>query len=134
MSTTIETECIDPAEWTTASEAARLLGVSSQRVFVMADDDGSLDVLRPWPRVTLISRKSIATWMSGQRQLSTRPADAKRWLLKRTQVDDLHALHIDVIRDEMREYIEIARPRWTHKRKDLWALETAYKLFSPTGA
>jgi len=124
---------INADEWTTASEAARLLGVSSQRIIRMADEDGSLDVIRPWPHVTLVGRRSLAAWLAGARQERIGPANARRWLLKQCQAAQVQEIDIDVARDRLRDFIEQARPRWTPVRKDLWALEMAGTLWS-TGA
>lgn len=118
----------DTDAWTTASEAARLLDVSPQRVQQMADD-GIINVLRPWPHVSLVSRRSIAEWLAGDRPEPIRPRDARLWMLKHLGVDDVQRLDIDTVRDEMRAFIEFARPLWDSQRKDLWALSTAPRLF-----
>jgi hypothetical protein len=49
---------INPAEWVTAAEAARLLGISHQRVHQLTER-GALAAVRPWPLVTLVSVESI---------------------------------------------------------------------------
>lgn len=120
---------IDTEEWVTGSEAARLLDVTPQRVMNMADD-GLLDVIRPWDRVALIGRRSIAEWLAGERPARIQPFDARRWLLKRYGVATVQEININIVRDALLEFVMDARPRWAKVRQDLWALEMADRLFS----
>lgn len=120
---------LETEEWVTGSEAARLLSVTPQRVMTMADD-GLLEVTRPWDRVALIRRRSIADWLAGNRPARIQPYDARRWLLKRYDVGSVQEININVVRDALLEFVMDARPRWTKVRQDLWALEMADRLFS----
>ena len=116
---------LDTDAWCTAAEAARLLGVSPQRVNDMVNEDGLLDVIRPWDRVTLVSRHSLAEWLAGVRPPRIMRKDAREWACKQTGVDDLAALDREHVRDLMRQFIAAARPRWDAQRCDLWALNVA---------
>lgn len=118
---------IDTEAWTTGSEAARILGVSSTRVMAMAEE-GSLEVIRPWPRMALISRRSMAEWVAGARPPKISALHVRRWLFKDQQVTSLADIDVNVMRDQVRAFIEDARPRWENERKDLWALQMASQL------
>lgn len=121
---------IETDEWITAGEAARLLGVTHTRVIQMADEEGTLDVLRPWPRVVVIGRQSIEEWEAGGRQTRIKATMVRRWLLDTTKAATVQEVDINVVRDLLRDYIEANRPRWDAKRKDLWALDMASVLWS----
>lgn len=123
----MNSEPIVPSDWTTSSEAARLLGCSPQRVNQMTEE-GSLEVLRPWPRVTLIGRRSIAEWLAGHRQSRIGIGFCRRHLLEQAGLRDIHDLDINVMRDQLRELIAAERPRWDNERADLWALNMASRL------
>ena len=118
---------IDSDRWVTASEAARLLRCSPQRVLTMTEE-GSVDALRPWPRVLLIGRESIASWLAGYRPPRIAVSDARRYICKRNEVSDVQTLDLDEVRDQLRAFIADARPRWESPRCDLWALDMAGKL------
>ena len=124
---------LETDEWVTVSEAGRLLDVSHQRVQQMADEDGTLDIVRPWPRVTLIGRLSLAEWLAGKRPPRIRPSDGKAYVLEHAEQPTLAAVNINVARDLLREFIGEARPRWTNLRLDLWALNTASTLYHRPG-
>jgi hypothetical protein len=119
---------LETTEWTTTSEAARLLGVSTQRVAAMADE-GLLDIQRPWPHTALIGRRSLAERLAGTRPERIAPADARRWLLKRSGAKTVQEIDVNDVRDRLRDFIEETRPRWDNSRKDLWALNMASKLW-----
>lgn len=119
---------IDPDAWVQQSEAARLLRCSPQRVSDMIDE-GLLDVLRPWDKVTLVGRRSIADWLMGIRPHPIRPRDARIWLLAKPEVTSVHDMDLPDVQDAMLEFITEVRPRWDQQRRELWALETAPKLF-----
>lgn len=123
---------LNPEDWTTAAEAARLMSIEPQRVLQLADD-GALDVIRPWPRVTLIGRRSMAEYLAGYRQPKIGLPFARIWLLKHCQAASVQEIDIDTARDRLRDFIEEARPRWDATRKDLWALGMADSLWT-TGA
>lgn len=120
---------IETDEWMTASEASRLLGVTHTRIAAMADEDGSLDIIRPWPRMSLVSVASVTAWQGGARQPRIQPAQVRKWLLARMRAATVQELDIDVVRDEVRDFIEEARPRWADGKKDLWALDMASHLW-----
>ena len=125
---------IETDEWTTASEASRILHCSHQRIMAMADDDGSLDAIRPWPHTLLIGRRSLAEWVAGARPQRIQPAQARAWVLERTGAGKIQELDIDVVRDLLREFIAEARPRWEAQRSDLWALTMAGRLWGSGAA
>lgn len=115
---------INTDEWVGSSEAARLLSISPQRVSQLVSD-GSLDVLRPWTHVTLVSRRSIAEWLAGARQQRLSAAEIRRWLMKRSGATDVADIELEQARDLLLEFIMEARPRWSKARQDLWALTAA---------
>ena len=115
---------IDSDEFVTLSEAARLLGVSPQRVDTLADR-GLLDVVRPWPYVTLIGRRSIAARLAGEQVTRIDTGNTRRWL-RTARGDDVVEPY--ETRDYLRDFIETARPYWDNGRKDLWALNMASTL------
>jgi hypothetical protein len=51
--------CIDPDEWVTQAEAARLLGISPQRVQQLCAK-GMLRSTRPWTKVALVAASDVA--------------------------------------------------------------------------
>ena len=116
---------ITPSDWVTASEAARLLGCSHQRVSQLIDE-GSVDSIRPWPYVTLIGRRSIAQRMAGQRQDRISVYEARRYIRDL----DADTSDLDLMRDSLREFIAQRRPRWEPQRLDLWALTMAQRLLA----
>ena len=126
------TELIDPEAWTTASEAARLLGVTPQRVLTMADE-GTIDVLRPWPRVALISMASVQARLDGERAERIMPADARRFVLARFGADSVHTLRPEDVQASLNLFIEGARPRWDLARRLRWAAGMTGRLLT-TGA
>lgn len=123
------TTTIDPAEWTTASEAARLLGISHQRVLVLGDE-GTIDVLRPWPRVALVSLASIAARQAGERAARVMPADARRDVLRRAGVRSIHELTEGDIEGHLVAFITDARPLWDTERCNAWATDMAQRLLA----
>lgn len=114
-------------EWTTASEAARLLKVSSTRVGQLADD-GVVDAIRPWPHVLLVGRRSIAERLAGDMPLRIVTSEARRWLEKRHQTAHVESIDINVAREDLLVFILERRPMWSKKRQDLWALGMASRL------
>ena len=119
---------IDSDEWVPSAEAARLLTVSRQRVLQMADEEGALDWIRPWPQVTLIGRTSIAEWLAGKRLPPLQTAEVRRFVLARTGADTVRDLDLDTVHEFTRTFIEEARPRMSDRHKDLWAVNTAERL------
>lgn len=119
---------IETDDWTTASESARILGVSHQRVMQMAKE-GSLRVARPWPHVLLIERVSLAEWVAGKRLTRIHPAAVRKYVLARTGTRHVYDADIDTVRDLTRAFIAEHRPRWIESRKDLWALDMASHLW-----
>lgn len=125
---------LDTDEWTTASEAARILGVSAQRVAKMATEDGSLDACHPWPRVFLIGRSSLEAWMTGERQGRILPADARRFVLKHTGHTSIHLADPGDVEGWLLGFIIDARPRWSGERQREWATEMAGRLLTSGAA
>ena len=123
---------INPDEWTTASEAARLLGVSHQRVLTMANVDGSLDIIRPWPHVTLIGRASISRWQTGARQARITTAEVRRFVLARTDCGDVRTLNTSDLEGWVQAFIDEQRPRWSKAKRSEWAQSMARRLYNVT--
>jgi len=120
---------IETDEWITAGEASRLLGVSQERIRAMGNEDGSLERISPWPRVSLISRASVEDRLAGVRQVRIGPPQARRWALKRMGIETLGNADIDELRDVLLDFIMESRPRWAKVRQDLWALDMASRLW-----
>ena len=114
-------------EWTTASEAARLLNVSATRVGQLADD-GVVDAVRPWPHVLLVGRRSLAERLAGEMPERINTAQARNYLEKRHQTAFIETIDVNVGREELLEFILERRPLWPKKRQDLWALNMMSRL------
>lgn len=116
-------------DWTTGAEAARLMGLSRQRVGQMADE-GVLEAVRPWPQVQLISRRSVAEWLAGgkERMLPIVPMEIRRYVGRHTGGLTPRTIPRDRLEDLVGAFITERRPRWTPQRRDLWALEQAALL------
>jgi hypothetical protein len=114
-------------DWTTASEAGRLLNISHQRVNQLADD-GVIDAVRPWPHVLLVGRRSIAERLAGEMPSRIVTAEARRWLLARHNTGFIENIDINTAREELLEFILERRPAWPKKRQDLWALNMTSRL------
>lgn len=120
---------IDTDEWITAGEASRLLGVSQERIRAMGNEDGSLERISPWPRVSLISKASVEDRLAGVRQVRIGPPQARRWALKRMGVESLEHADLGALQDLLLDFIMESRPRWDKVRQDLWALDMASRLW-----
>src|SRR5262245_3669115 len=118
---------IDTDQWCTASEAARLLGVSTQRVYAMADE-GLLEAVRPWPMVRIVKRESVAARISEGSAEPLTVAGARRWVLTHGGGQLPSTLDAEVLRDLVRSYVEKMRPAWPDPRIDRHALDLASKL------
>ena len=120
---------LDTDEWTTASEAGRLLKITHQRVHQLAND-GVIDAVRPWPHVLLVGRRSIAERLAGEMPTRIVTAEARRYLEERHNTRFIEDIDINVGREELLEFILARRPMWTKKRQDLWALNMMSRLRS----
>lgn len=118
---------IDTSQWLTLSEAARILGVTHQRVFTMAEE-GSLDIIRPWPRVALVSRQSVTAWLQGERLHRTDIGQAREWLRERGV--DPHREAAVQTEGEMLAFIHHYRPRWDDARQREWAQRMTHRLIT----
>lgn len=120
---------LDTAEWITIGEAADLLGVSRQRVHALGDE-GLLDVVHPWTRVTLVGRESVEARQHRKEfgVLQPSKAGAYRWVAEHLDVKHVRRQDPDVVRDLVLAYVEHSRPRWDRRKKELWALDIASQL------
>lgn len=123
------TTLINPDEWTTASEAARLLGISSTRVLMLADD-GVIDVLRPWPRVALVSMESIRARQAGEQLPRLMTTDARRYVLSRANARSIHELIPSDIEGHLIAFITEARPLWDAERRVGWVEDMQQRLLT----
>jgi excisionase family DNA binding protein len=115
MTTTTETEYVN------ASEAARILGVSRQRVAKMVMND-EIEFVRPWPRQVLIPRIALAGWMRGDRPTPIHKTACRRWILDRENVDNLDALELDYLTELVAVFIAERRPEWDTESKANWCV------------
>jgi excisionase family DNA binding protein len=116
-----------PETYISASEAARLLGVSRQRVAKMVED-GDLIALRPWPGAIRIPMTAVEDWQAGIRRPGITKTAAMDYLLANGVTDPLtdqeNALHL------LAEYIEGVRPEWDEERKEAW-ITSSLSSFAP---
>jgi hypothetical protein len=122
-----ETQTINPAEWTTVSEAARTIGVTPQRVSQMAAD-GHLDVIRPWPHIALVSLASLAAWQTGTR-VRLDMATARSHVLATSGAATMSDVDPSTVLDALLEFVVGARPRWSLTRCVDWAEAMTSRLW-----
>jgi hypothetical protein len=126
---------IETDDWVTLSEAARMLGITPSRVNQMANQ-GLREVVRPWPRICLIGRRSVAERAGGDTVTRLSRGTAMRRIAARHGVagnpirqDRLTAditrviagLDRKALRSELYEFVTEARPHWCERRRMAWA-------------
>jgi hypothetical protein len=122
---------IETDDWVTMPDAARLLGLTTSRVHQLANQ-GRLVAIRPWPRVCLIARGSVAERTGAITSTRLSRGTAMRWIAARHGVaghpvrpDRLTAdirrviagLDRTALRSELREFVTEARPKWSESRR-----------------
>jgi excisionase family DNA binding protein len=110
-----------PETYVSSAEAARMLGVSRQRVTKMVED-GDVIALRPWPGAVRIPMSSIEDWQAGIRRPGISKTAALDYLLNNEIIDPL--ADQDATVRILAEYIEGARPEWDDDRKDQWIIRS----------
>lgn len=112
-----------------ASEAARMLGVSRQRVSAMIRD-GDLPALHPWPRAVRIPRAALLAWQGGQRPEPVHRTAARQWVLWEADASSIDELDEVSVRALCRRFIDERRSEWSAEAKREWAAKTARSLVS----
>lgn len=120
-------------DYVTAAEAARILGVSRQRVAAMVRDN-EIDFVRPWPRQVLIHRVVLDRWMNGDRPVPIHKTACRQWILQREGIDTLDTLNVQYLWNVTREFIDHHRPGWDEQSKNNWATGMHRLLTSRPGA
>lgn len=106
-------------DYVTASEAARILGVSRQRVGAMVRD-GEIEHVRPWPRQVLIRRSALREWQRGNRQQPIHKTACRHWIIEREGIQGLDTLNPQYLWNVVREFIDNHRPDWDETSKNNW--------------
>jgi hypothetical protein len=127
------------------SEAARLLGLTASRVNQMVNQ-GLLEAVRPWPRVCLIARRSVAERAGRDAAERLSRGTAMRWVAARHGVADhptrpdritaeikraVAGLDPKALRAELYEFITDARPHWSTSRRMAWVADLAGQVQPP---
>lgn len=106
-------------DYVTASEAARIIGVSRQRVAAMIRAN-QITHVRPWPRQVLIPRSALTAWMDGKRPPAIHKKAVADWIIAREGVTLIELFDLDYLRALIRMFIDEARPEWDDTSKDNW--------------
>jgi excisionase family DNA binding protein len=106
-------------DYVSASEAARILGVSRQRVAAMVRDN-EIEHFRPWPRHVLIPRHAVESWGRGVRPEPIHKTAVRHWIMGREQVDTLDALTPEYLAELTAVFIDTFRPTWDTQSKANW--------------
>ena len=112
-------ETVTDEDFVTASEAARLLGVTRQRVANMIRDN-ELDAVRPWPRTVLIRKADIDAYMQGVRPTPIHKTAVRRWLFM--QEGARHGIPLETLTPLVRRFIAEHRPQWDERSRDNWTI------------
>jgi excisionase family DNA binding protein len=114
-------------EYVTAAEAARILGVSRQRVVTMVRD-GDLPCIRPWPRQVLIHRDALSAWQAGERREPVTMMAARRFVLDCTEADTVGEVSPSLMADCLIRFIAERRPEWDGPARSDWMTDMAARL------
>lgn len=114
-------------EFVSASEAARMLGVTRQRVSAMIRD-GDLPAVHPWPRAVRINRQHLAAWAAGERPVPVHRTATRNYVLYEADVDSIDELSIDQLRALCLRFIGQRRPLWSADEARTWADQMADQL------
>lgn len=110
-----------------ASYAARMLGVSRQRVSTMVRE-GDLPAVRPWGRALLIPRDAIEAWKRGERPPSISTMAVRKFVLDASEADALDSIGPARMNSLCRSFIAQARPNWTRDEQHKWAEAVSARL------
>jgi hypothetical protein len=109
-------------------------------------NQGLLEAVRPWPRVCLIARRSVAERTGGDGTQRLSRGTAMRWVAARHGVAG-HAIRPDritadikrviagldpnALRSELHEFITEFRPHWSKSRRMAWVADLAATVQPP---
>jgi excisionase family DNA binding protein len=114
-------------EYVTAAEAARILGVSRQRVVTLVRK-GDINVIRPWPRQVLIRRSDVDAWKAGGRRPSITLPAVREYLTECTDEPNAADVSAGLIATCLVSFIRDRRPEWDAARCDEWIETTTRRL------
>lgn len=103
-----------------SSEAARIMGVSAQRVGAMIRQ-GDLKAVRPWPGATLVARAEIEAYLSREALPAITITELRRELTDRTEEQHVEHIAPELAESIALEFIRERRPRWAPERQGEWA-------------
>jgi excisionase family DNA binding protein len=116
-------------EWVSASEAARIMGVSRQRVGAMVNE-GDLDAVRPWPRAVRIRMSDVAQWMDGHRPLPIHRTACRTYVLEHAGVETFDAVDVDTATRLTSQFIAERRPLWLSERAETYVFQMLPRLLA----
>jgi Helix-turn-helix domain len=101
-------------QYVSAAQAARILGVSRQRVSQLVTRGDILSV-KPWPGAVRIPMTAITDWQEGRRRPATTKTAAIDYVLSQQGEMPVY--------DTLAAYITGARPEWDDDRQIAWVDE-----------
>jgi len=120
-------------DYVNASEAARMLGVSRQRVAAMVRDD-EIDHVRPWPRQVLIPRSAIDAYAHGDRRPPIHKTACRDWILAHERADSIDNIDADRVGQLCVAFIVASRPDWDATSIQNWVAGMIGLLYRMGGA
>jgi predicted DNA-binding transcriptional regulator AlpA len=121
---------VNPDQYVSAAEAARILGVTRQRVSTMVNDGDLPGTVYPWPRAVRIPLASIEAWKAGKRRIPVTRTAARAYVLAAEGAASAEWVSLPKIRKHTRAFIDERRPEWTPVARRAWAYEMADAIAS----
>jgi excisionase family DNA binding protein len=111
---------MNPDDYLSAAETARVLGVSRQRVSAMITE-GDLPAVYPWPRAVRIPRSAVEAWKAGDRPEPVHRTAARHYVLYEGDVMSIDSLSEEEINALCRKFIRERRPNLRPVDIEAWS-------------
>lgn len=125
----------EPSKFLSVAEAAIILGVTTQRVHTMIRE-GDIDAIRPWPRQVLLNRTNVEAWAAGERGEPVNKTALRRYIIERTEAENISEVSLALMLDLAREFISERRPNLAAdtEARDLWCERMVMQIAARPGA
>lgn len=124
---------MNPDDYVSAAEAARMLGVSRQRVSQMIHT-GALPGVHPWPRAVRVPRAAIDAWVAGERPKPIHRTAARQYVLFVSEAGSIDMIDRAQLAALCRQFATERRPEWGPGEVRRWADKMADNLLANAGS